>query len=86
MFFVRRCKSPRKRQGPRGPVGPASPPGYNGGRPGDTGPCGPSGSGNLSPCSYKDKKKGKFPVCSGKLSSITVTATETKVGIPTFIV
>ena len=76
-----------KLQGPRGPVGPAGPPGppgYNGtqGRPGDTGPRGPSGSGNLSQCSYKKRDSSSFS--SGKLSSIPVTATETKVGISTF--
>lgn len=70
-----------KHQGPRGPVGPAGPPGppgYNGtqGRPGDTGPRGPSGSGNLTQCSYKKKDSSSFS--SGKLSSIPVTATETK--------
>ena len=69
-----------RRQGPKGPVGPAGRPGYNGtqGRPGDTGPRGPSGSGNLSLCSYK--KKESSPFSAGKISSIAVTATETKVG------
>ena len=72
-----------------GPQGPAGPPGHNGtqGPPGVAGPPGSSessGSGNLSLCTYNQKKSSPF--AKGKLARISVTATEQKVGSWTFMV